>query len=450
MSITERLLGALKRFLTLGEPEPVIVLADEPEPALETPAAWEEASALEMRAVSEGARAVRRPKKAARKPAVRKTSLRGAAKKKKTAASSVSKRASPAKAPPAAGLERHERNPILQPEASRRWESKAAFNPAAAHRGGKVHLLYRAIGDDDVSVLGYASSRNGRDIDDRSETPAYAASGLAAFEASRASTPPVPYGSGGGWNGGCEDPRLTFIGKDAYLFYTAFDGWGSIRIGMTSIDAGDFLRKRWRWRPQAFLSPPGEIHKNWVLFPQKIGGKFAILHSISPRIQIAYLKSLKDLKGEKTIIKSRYEKAPRGRAWDSWVRGAGPPPIKTKDGWLLLYHAMDDRDPGRYKLGAMLLDLKNPEKIVARSKKPILEPDECYENEGFKSGVVYCCGAVVKDGRLIIYYGGADTVVCAAETPLEAFLHDLKKAGKAVLPRSKAAPAAKRKRHAAR
>ncbi len=430
-SFIKRLRDTLTRFFTLTEPEPVIVLADDPYPAPD--------------GVYASTHAVGQRKKPA---------ARSGAKKKKPVAASTPKRKAAAKAVPKAepvtALKRHEKNPIIQPEASRRWESKAAFNPAAAYLAGKVHLLYRAIGDDDVSVLGYASSRNGRDIDDRSEEPAYVAGGLAASEESRASTPPVPYGSGGGWNGGCEDPRLTFIGKDAYLLFTAFDGWGSIRIGMTSIAADDFLNKRWNWRPRALISPPGEIHKNWVLFPEKIGGKFAILHSISPRIQISYLDRLKDLKGEEKIIRSQYEKAPRGRAWDSWVRGAGPPPIKTKDGWLLLYHAMDDRDPDRYKLGAMLLDKKDPMKVLARSKKPILAPDECYENEGFKSGVVYCCGAVVKDGRLIVYYGGADRVVCAAETPLEEFLDELKKDGKVALPRRKTAAAAKGKRRSAR
>lgn len=64
------------------------------------------------------------------------------------------------------------------------------------------------------------------------------------------------------------------------------------------------------------------------------------------------------------------------------------------------------RDPNRYKLGVMLLDLNDPQKIIARSKEPILEPDESYENDGWKAGVSYCCGAVVRDGQLLIYYGG--------------------------------------------
>ena len=71
--------------------------------------------------------------------------------------------------------------------------------------------------------------------------------------------------------------------------YTAFDGWGSVRIALTSIGLTDFLKKDWQWKKPTLISPPGEIHKNWVLFPEKINGKFAILHSISPDILIDIL-----------------------------------------------------------------------------------------------------------------------------------------------------------------
>ena len=90
---------------------------------------------------------------------------------------------------------------------------------------------------------------------------------------------------------------------------------------------------------------------------------------------------------------------------------------------------MDRRDPGKYKLGALILDKKNPLKVVYRSPEPILEPDLHYENNGVKGGVVYACGAVIHDGRLIVYYGGADTVVCAAYADLEPFLALIQKGG---------------------
>ena len=90
-----------------------------------------------------------------------------------------------------------------------------------------------------------------------------------------------------------------------------------------------------------------------------------------------------------------------------------------------LYHKMEKHDTHRYKLWAMLLDLKDPTKILYNSVKPILEPDLWYENEGYKSGVVYSCGAVVKDGELFVYYGAADRVSCVATTDLDKFLQEL-------------------------
>jgi predicted GH43/DUF377 family glycosyl hydrolase len=176
------------------------------------------------------------------------------------------------------------------------------------------------------------------------------------------------------------------------------------------------------------ISPPGQAHKNWVIFPEKIKGKYAILHSITPKISIKYRDNL-DFDGKK-FIKSKHHNKEGRKSWDNWIRGVGPTPLKTKDGWLVLYHAMDHRDPGKYKLGAMLLDLKNPTKVLYRSKEPILAPDECYENEGFKAGVVYACGAVIMDKKLFIYYGAADSVVCVATVKLNDFLNKLKNASK--------------------
>jgi predicted GH43/DUF377 family glycosyl hydrolase len=211
--------------------------------------------------------------------------------------------------------------------------------------------------------------------------------------------------------------------------YTAFDGWGSIRIALSSIDLKDFLNKRWEWSKPALISPPGEIHKNWVLFPERVNGKYAILHSISPNVMVDYFDTLEELEKGDRVITSRYDRVSRTGNWDSWIRGAGPPPIKTKIGWLLFYHAMDIRDPDRYKLGAMILDSKDPTKVLYRSQSPILEPDMHYENSGFKSGVVYSCGAVVKDGELYVYYGGGDSVVCVAMANLNTFLVELERHG---------------------
>ena len=165
-----------------------------------------------------------------------------------------------------------------------------------------------------------------------------------------------------------------------------------------------------------------------MLFPEKIHGKFAILHSIAPEVEIAYRDSLEEVGGAEPFIESwvgaRDSLPARENTWDSFIRSAGPPPLKTERGWLLFYHAIDEHDPGRYKLGALLLDLDDPTRVIHRAAAPILSPDEQYENRG-KPGIVYACGAVIRDGTLFVYYGGADKVVCVATAALDSFLDTL-------------------------
>ena len=311
-------------------------------------------------------------------------------------------------------LKRVAHNPIIEPESHKYWESKAAFNPSAIYHDGKVHIIYRAIGDSDISVLGYTRSNDGFSFNKNLKEMAYYHKSKQAVEKDLA--PIINYSSGGGWGGGCEDPRLTLLGDTVYMIYTAFDGWGSLRMA---------LSRRWNWKEPALISPPGEIHKNWVLFPEKIKGKYAILHSFAPKILIDYFDSLDELDGKKFINSNNTRPVDLSRTWDSWFRGVGPSPIRTKYGWLIIYQAMDHRNSDRYRIGTMILNVKDPTKILYRSKEPILEPEEWYENEGYKSGVVYSCGAVVKDGELFVYYGGADKVSCVATANLDKFLEEL-------------------------
>ena len=321
-------------------------------------------------------------------------------------------------------LKRAVHNPIIEPRIYP-WESKATFNPAAFEANGKVHLVYRAIGENDSSVLGYAASDDGYNITER--PPYFIYRRPNNFSKADFTVSPIDYISGGGWNGGCEDPRLTLLGDTVYMLYTAFDGWGSLRIALTSIKLKDLEDKKWNWKNPVLISPLGEIHKNWVLFPEKINGKFAILHSFYPNVLIDYFDSLDELDGKKFIKSNNTRPIDPNRTWDSWFRGVGPSPIKTDIGWLILYHAMDHKNPDRYRMGAIILDLKNPTKILYRSQYPILEPEEYYENYGYKWGVVYSCGAIVKDGILFVYYGGADKVIGVATIKLADLLDDLKK-----------------------
>lgn len=335
------------------------------------------------------------------------------------------------KSPP---LKRFKGNPIITPDEESNWQSRAAFNAAAMINDGKVHIIYRAVGNDDLSTFGYAASEDGMNISERLNMPVYAHKNKST-EATT-SAPLINYLSGGGGNGGSEDPRITSIDGKVYMLYTAFDGWGSVRISLTSIKLEDFLNKKWNWKEPVMISPPDQIHKNWVLFPQKIGRKYAILHGISPKIMIDYVDDLDKFDG-KTFIESIHGWHPLWQSRDKNIRGVGPTPLKTKLGWLILYHAMEPHETHRYKLWAMILDLKDPTKILYRSKKPILEPDAIYENVGAKAGVIYSCGAVIKGKNLFVYYGGADTVTCIATANLQNFLDELKKTGKVKLIKKK-------------
>jgi beta-1,2-mannobiose phosphorylase / 1,2-beta-oligomannan phosphorylase len=320
-------------------------------------------------------------------------------------------------------VKKHKDNPIITPNPDHPWESRATFNSAALYEDGKVHFLYRALGDTDLSVLGYASSKDGLTIDERSNEPAYIprepfeTPGNNAFNSIAAH-----FASGGGY-GGVEDPRITKVDDTIYLTYVAFDGATPPRAAMSSIDVNDFLKKKWdKWEKPKLISSPNMINKSAVVFPKKIDGKYVVLHRVYPNILIDFLDDLEF----KKYLQGHYFIPPRKNFWDSKKVGAGAPPMETKDGWLLIYQSVGYQDPGRYKIGAMMLDKNNPSKVLYRTHVPIISPDEPYENEGFKSGVVYPCGAVIMNDKLNIYYGGADTVVCAASTNLDSFLDKMK------------------------
>jgi predicted GH43/DUF377 family glycosyl hydrolase len=317
-------------------------------------------------------------------------------------------------------LERASENPILSPCLENRWESSAVFNAGAIYLNDKVHFIYRAIGESGLSVFGYAFSIDGVHIDERSEIPAFVYGKLLPKQ--KQGFTPYPYLSGGSW-WGCEDPRLTVLGETIFMTFTAFNGMHPPCVALTSIAINDFLRKQWNWEEPKIISEPGKINKNWVVFPEKFDDQFAILHSISPEISIDFRNTLDFASGQ--FISSYYHPKKEKNCWDKWIRGVGAPPLKTEKGWLVLYHAMDYNDPDKYKLGAMILDKNNPNKILYRSKYPLLEPDEWYENDGLKRGVIYNCGAVIVDEKLIVYYGGSDTYLCSASVDLGSLLSHL-------------------------
>jgi predicted GH43/DUF377 family glycosyl hydrolase len=331
-------------------------------------------------------------------------------------------------------VKKHDKNPIIAPRSDYPWESRATFNSAAIYDDGKVHFIYRALGDKDLSVLGHAASSDGFNLDERSNEPIYIP--REPFETpggNMFSSFADHFASGGGY-GGIEDPRVTRVDDKLYLTYVAFDGANPPRAAMSSINVDDFRNKKWEtWAKAKLISAPGMINKSAVIFPKKVDGKYVIMHRVYPNILIDYLDDLEF----DNYLEGHYFIPPRRNFWDSKKIGAGAPPMETPEGWLLIYQSVGYQDPGRYKVGAMMLDKNNPAKVLYRTRAPIIEPDEPYENEGFKAGVVYPCGAVIMNNNLNIYYGGADTVVCAASADLERFVYEMKNDGKPKLKKIK-------------
>jgi predicted GH43/DUF377 family glycosyl hydrolase len=99
-------------------------------------------------------------------------------------------------------------------------------------------------------------------------------------------------------------------------------------------------------------------------------------------------------------------------------------PIKTDEGWLEIYHGSDIDD--KYTLAAVLLDLKNPTQVISRAKVPLMEPQAPYELQGFYGNVVFSCGAVEKDGDVLIYYGASDEYTAVAKTSIDRIMSTLK------------------------
>lgn len=322
-------------------------------------------------------------------------------------------------------LKRSGHNPIIKP-GTHPWTAEAVMNPAAAFLGGRTHLIYRAIGTDGVSRLGYASSADGIIFDKRLSYPMYVARNPHNLAVHLRRYSPVMYPSGGSW-GGCEDPRMVVIDGRVYVTFNMFENW-KLRVAVISMSEEDFLAERFdQWEGPIILSH-GERDKNWVLFPEKIGRQFAVLHSIigdnDNRVRVEYTDDLTTLKQRQFKSPDPQKISDKTIAWHVHTRSAGPPPLKTEKGWLVFYHANDAREGHRYKLGAMLLDLVDPTKVLYRAAAPVLVPDEYYENHG-KPGIVYAGGAVVREGKLFVYYGGADKVVCVATTMLRPFLEAL-------------------------
>ncbi len=299
---------------------------------------------------------------------------------------------------PKLALERYAGNPILTPKPQNSWEAKATFNPGAIFLAGKTHLLYRAMSQDNTSVLGYAASTDGFKIDERLNEPAYVP--REDFEKRVAR----------GVGSGCEDPRLTQIGEKIYMCYTAYDGVNPTKIALTSIKITDFLAKKWFWQKPIFISHTERSDKNACLLPEKIEGYWVFFHRVGHCVWIDFVS---DLSFENHRLGGKIILWPRSGKWDSHKVGIAGPPHKTKKGWLLLYHGLSKEDK-KYRLGAVLLDLHRPDRVLAQLDAPLLEPQAVYETQGIRPDTVFSCGSVMKEDKLFVYYGAGDEVTCVA------------------------------------
>ena len=331
-------------------------------------------------------------------------------------------------------LERYQGNPILSPNPGNDWEDLAVFNPAAWYdeQNSEVLLLYRAAEahPEYKCCFGLAVSKDGYHFQRVSDRPAFAPS-VDGFDASTV-----------------QDPRMVKMGEYFYITYACRhfpfgqfwlpeharyrppdcppDFPRILRHNATS--TGLLLTKDFQTYIRAGrLTDPMLDDRDVVLFPEKIGGKYVVMHrplewagkeygTEYPAIWISMADDLLGFRNSRPLATAKYE-------WEGGKIGANTPPVKTEHGWLTIYHAVGADK--HYRLGAMLLDLEDPAKVLHRTPDWIMQPEEDYEIEGYYRGCVFPCGKVVIGGTLFVYYGAADKYVAVATCPVEELLGHL-------------------------
>ncbi len=287
-------------------------------------------------------------------------------------------------------LARQGEGPLLTP-GDMPCEANAVLNPGAAEINGEVLLLLRVESKDGRSHIRVARSANGVDNWRFSDVPLL-----------EPGLPDFPYEA---W--GCEDARVTRTGKDEWaIAYTAYSSKGPVIALATTSD----LEQVNRLGP-AFL--PG--NKDAVLFPTTFNGEYFLLHrpDIGGEEDIWYASTHDHLVrwSQPGLLMERRV----GPYWDGERIGAGCPPIRSPEGWLLIYHgtkAMGHQS--LYRLGVALLDLDDPTQVIARAGDWVFAPDADYEQRGLMPGVVFTCGALLRGEEIWMYYGAADTCVALA------------------------------------
>lgn len=215
---------------------------------------------------------------------------------------------------------------------------------------------------------------------------------------------------------GIEDARITFIDGAYFVNYSAISPEGVVTCAARTTDFVSFEKL-------GILFTPHD--KDIAVFPEKIGGRYYCFHRPSPpqfgapSMWLASSDNLLDWGRHRLLL------APRPGMWDCERVGCGPLPLRTEQGWLELYHGSDFNI--RYCTGAVLLDLEEPGKVLARCAEPLLAPQAPYETAGFMPNVVFCNGVVDRgDGTADVYYGAADETTCGATMDIAAVLASLK------------------------
>jgi len=217
---------------------------------------------------------------------------------------------------------------------------------------------------------------------------------------------------------GVEDPRITFIDGTFHITYVSASRWGITTSLATTDDFRTFHRKGVIFLPD---------HKDVVIFPEKVGGRYVCLTRPMPQsfgrifgVWIAFSDDLRSWGGHAPLA------LPRWKMWDELRTGASAVPFRTERGWLELYHGVDRETT--YAMGAVLMDLEDPRKVIARSPKPIIRPTEIYETMGLFNDTVFSCGHIPLDRtgeRIRLYYGAADSCIAAADFHVQEILESL-------------------------
>ena len=206
---------------------------------------------------------------------------------------------------------------------------------------------------------------------------------------------------------GIEDARITQLDGVFYITYTAVNRNGTYVALMTTKDFVTFERK-------GVLFTRDD--KDCVIFPDRFDGKYFAMHrpstdeNVRLDIWLAESNDLLRWTGDRALTAARLAFTESARL------GAGAVPVKTDKGYVAVYHSADEKN--RYFLAAMLLDGEDPSKVLAKSKKPLVEPTEEYEKTGFVNDVVFTCGLTKTGDMLNVYYGVCDSHVALAGIPI--------------------------------